>query len=336
MMDSLGKDNYRKLMDNWEYIKEAVRDRYEVSKNAYDYWIAPLALAGFENGVVQICIPRGMEQCIGYLSNEYMDYFKTAIKDTLNLNVDIRFVNKTESENKMINLNHSFANFMVNQTNDFAAQVCKSFAESVGSSFNSLLIFGDTGVGKTHLVQATINRILELNPSINMKYVTSESFANEWIEAISNRGNGSSTLRKEYRNLDILVLDNLEYLNNMARTKSELFYTIDEILRKGKSVIFTSNCNPRYLFDDCPKFKVRLEGFCSIGIDSPDDDLISQIVDRTLDDMGFSLDGDVKAYIIQYGDKNIRKTVGALNTLKAYVDIKNNNPWLQDVKRLFE
>ena len=336
IIDGHDGDNSNRIKDSWECVKEAVRNGHEISKNTYDFWIDPLVFDGCENGIAQICIPRGMEHCIGYLSDEYMDYFKTAIKETLNLNVDIRFITKTESEKKRIKLNYGFENFMVNQTNHFAMRACKSFAESVGSSINPLLIYGNDGVGKTHLVQATFNHILDRNPKTNLKYVTSENFVDDCLEVIIHGGDDTSEFRKEYRSLDILILDNLEYINNKLTTSRELFYTTDDLLRNGKSIIFTSNCNPKYLFDDYPEFKVRLEGFCSIGIDSPDDDLISQIVDRTLNDMDFSVTAEIRDYIIEYGDGSIRKTIGALKTLKAYADIENSNPWLQDVKRLFE
>ena len=235
---------------------------------------------------------------------------------------------------------YSFENYVINETNKLAAKACRSFAEGGDGrdwDVNQLLIYGDVGVGKTHLVSAVVNRIIRINPELNVRYVTGESFANEIIGAISS-GSSMSNLRKEYRELDVFVLDDIEYINKMNAVRSELYHIIDELLLRGRRVIVASNISPNDLFKDFLELKNRLDGFCTIGIAPPDEDLITEIVDRMLKELKLEdIDDDVKDYVMECADGKINKVKGMLRTIKLYVDIEeDSDPWIQDVRKLLE
>lgn len=219
----------------------------------------------------------------------------------------------------------SFENFIVTRCNSYAREACFTLASTAGEEYNPLLLCGSVGSGKTHLAMAIAEYIKREYSQLNVVYITSEEFTNEAIEnmrAVNNTMTMNS-FRDKYRTVDVLIFDDLDWLQNYVATREEVLHLVDSLLADGKKIVFTSSVCPADLFNDYPRFKSRIEAFYYAPIGDPDEELISEIIIGSINETDFK--ENIKEYLMRKCNLNIRKLQGLVNSFHMYKKITNKD-----------
>ena len=219
----------------------------------------------------------------------------------------------------------SFENYIVTQCNGYARTASFTFASKAGEEYNPLLLYGDIGTGKTHLAMAIYEYIQREYSHLNVVYITSEDFTNEAIENMRALNNAMTmnTFRDKYRTVDVLIFDDLDWLQNYVATREEVLHLVDSLLADGKKIVFTSSVCPADLFNDYPRFKSRLEAFYFAPIDNPDEELIVEIIKASIKEEDFN--ENIREYLVRKCNFEIRKLQGLINSLDMYRKINHKD-----------
>jgi len=211
-----------------------------------------------------------------------------------------------------INPKFTFDSFVVGSSNEFIYAAAKAVAENPGDAYNPLFIYGGTGLGKTHILMAIANYIKLHNPSLNVLYATCEQFTNQMVESIS-RGKGSGAdFRKKYRNVDVLLIDDVQFLARKQATQNEFFHTFNELVMQNKQVVLTSDRPPREIEVLEDRLRTRFEGGLLADVQSPDVETKIAILKRKAEEQKCVVDIKVLAYIAEKDDGDIRTLIGKL------------------------
>ena len=319
-----------RLKENWENIKKQIR-------------IDPLTVYGFQDNTVIILIPQDNPMTLQYISKNYQDFFKVTISEFLEEMVDISFVlkkdiinnediqeenienqkvhsvNQTGNDHSNLNPKYRFDTFVVGSNNKFAHSASLAVAESPGTSYNPLFLYGGPGLGKTHLMHSIGHFIMEHNHQAKVLYVTSEQFTNEVIESIrSGRTENMSKLREKYRTVDVLMVDDVQFIIGKESTQEEFFHTFNELHQAGKQIILSSDKPPKEMETLEERFRSRFEMGLIADIQSPDYETRMAILRKNAENYGKTIDDEVINYIATNIKSNIRELEGAYNKIIAY------------------
>lgn len=329
------------LIKKWDIIKESIRKEHNLTDISYEIWILPLKLHAIENNTVIIIIPSDQAQSVSYISNKYSLPFKVAITEALGKKYDVTFVlekdiknrrktnyieNNSRYEKTHLNQNYTFDTFVVGENNRLAHSAALAVAESPGEVYNPLFLYGGAGLGKTHLLHAIGNYIYLSNSEANVLYVPSESFTNEVIDAI-RIGNNSPTamknFRDKYRNVDVLMIDDIQFIIGKESTQEEFFHTFNKLHEEKKQIIITSDRNPRDMNNLEERYISRFQWGLPADIQKPDYETRMAILKNKRDYNSYSIDDTVIQYIAENITTNIRDLEGALNKINAYSRLEN-------------
>ena len=243
--------------------------------------------------------------------NDYILMVADSREDYLaQLDEDAREIIDTHSA--PINPKFTFDSFVVGSSNEFIYAAAKAVAENPGDAYNPLFIYGGTGLGKTHILMAIANYIKLHNPSLNVLYATCEQFTNQMVESIS-RGKGSGAdFRKKYRNVDVLLIDDVQFLARKQATQNEFFHTFNELVMQNKQVVLTSDRPPREIEVLEDRLRTRFEGGLLADVQSPDVETKIAILKRKAEEQKCVVDIKVLAYIAEKDDGDIRTLIGKL------------------------
>lgn len=230
---------------------------------------------------------------------------------------------KNTNENLKCNLNprYTFDNFIIGSNNRFAHAAAVAVFENPGTKYNPLYIYGGVGLGKTHLMQAIGNALKEQNPNIKIAYATGEVFANELVAAIMNDKNES--FRKKYRNVDLLLIDDIQFLAGKEKCQEEFFHTFNTLSEGGKQIVLTSEKPPKEIEMMEDRLKTRFEMGLSVDIQTPDYETRLAILKKKVQDGRYIINDDVLVKIATRVKSNIRELEGVFNKLIAYMTFTN-------------
>ena len=339
----------QKLKANWDLIKKQIRIESGITDISFRTWIDPLTVYDVQGNTVMILIPQDNPVALQYISKNYMDFFKVTISEFLEEMMEISFIlNKDvinneetpteENENNArsqyssnINYDHSnlnpkyrFDTFVVGSNNKFAHSASLAVAESPGISYNPLFLYGGPGLGKTHLMHSIGHFIMEHNHKAKVLYVTSEQFTNEVIESIrSGKAESMSKLREKYRTVDVLMVDDVQFIIGKDATQEEFFHTFNELHQAGKQIILSSDKPPKEMETLEERFRSRFEMGLIADIQSPDYETRMAILRKNAENYGKSIDDEVINYIATNIKSNIRELEGAYNKIIAYSRLNN-------------
>ncbi|MCB0218666.1 MAG: chromosomal replication initiator protein DnaA [Chrysiogenetes bacterium] len=229
-----------------------------------------------------------------------------------------------------------FENFVVGKSNDFAHAACRAVADNPHrNDYNPLFIFGGVGLGKTHLVNAIGNRILDQHPNLRIVYVSSENFTNEVVSSIQHHK--MEEFKKKYRrDCDILLIDDIQFIAGKETTQEEFFHTFEELHHQGKQIVVTSDKPAREIGGLEERLKSRLDWGLSVDIQPPELETRIAILRRKAETFGFNMGDDVADFLATYCGNNMRELEGSLNRVMAYCELSQRPASLELVQELFQ
>lgn len=334
------------IKSNWDSIKERIRVEFVITDISYRIWIEPLSFYDFHNNTVRILIPQDNTMALDYINRNYLVFFKSVISEFLNIPVEISFIlnkdiinneetqkntvekneqNHTNSENNYehsnLNPKYRFDTFVVGSNNKFAHSASLAVAESPGVTYNPLFLYGGPGLGKTHLMHSIGHFIIEHNPNAKVLYVTSETFTNEVIDSIQNKR--TSIIREKYRSVDVLMVDDVQFIIGKTATQEEFFHTFNELHQAGKQIILSSDRPPKEMETLEERLRSRFEMGLIADVQSPDYETRMAILRKNAENYGKTIDDEVIDYIATNIKSNIRELEGAYNKIIAYSRLNN-------------
>jgi chromosomal replication initiator protein len=215
--------------------------------------------------------------------------------------------------------NYTFGNFKVGDSNRFAYAACMAVAQSPGKAYNPLFIYAGEGLGKPHLMHAIGNYIFDKDPNINIAYISSEKFANELIDAI--RDDTTELFRDEYRSLDVLLFDDIQFLAGKQKIQEEFFHTFNALYNAGKQIVITSDRPPKEITNFESRLISRFEWGLITDISAPDLETRIAILQKKAQSCQIEISEEIIHYIANKIPTNIRQLEGALNRLDAYATL---------------
>lgn len=236
--------------------------------------------------------------------------------------------------NTGLNPKYKFETFIVGKGNELAYAACTAVSKKPGQIYNPLFLYGGVGLGKTHLMQAIGHEVLAKNPSMKVLYVTSEKFTNEFVNAISL---GRTAQFKElYRNIDVLMIDDIQFLAGKEQTQEEFFHTFNTLHQNNKQIVLSSDRLPK----DIPAIEERLVSRFEWGmiadIQAPDFETRLAILKAKAAEKHYDIGTEVLNYIAETIQSNIRELEGALNRLMVYCQLNNANPTIEQAKTVLQ
>ena len=337
------------LKEKWDEILLYLKNEYEISNVSFQTWLLPLEIYSLKQpgNIIQIIVPDA--NFLGYIKKKYSVMLKVSIEEVTGIRCDnVEFIVEDEiirdsvSDNQLINatpnavspvtlqnanLNpkYTFDSFVVGANNNLAHAASLAVAESPGEIYNPLFIYGGVGLGKTHLMQSIANFILKNNPKAKILYVTSEKFTNELIDAIRNKNNISTTeFREKYRNNDVLLIDDIQFIIGKESTQEEFFHTFNALHEAKKQIIISSDKPPKEIETLEERLRSRFEWGLTVDIQSPDYETRMAILRKKEEMEGYNIDNEVIKYIATNIKSNIRELEGALTKIVALSKLEKN------------
>lgn len=338
------KESFELIKSNWETIKSTIQKEYDLSKISFNTWVAPLKLYKVENDTVIILIPSDQGHALNYISSKYKSFFQVTISEMLDYEYDISFILEkdasaqdkeghkvSKSSNPVYNINYENANlnpkykfdtFVVGSNNKFAHSASLAVAESPGEAYNPLYLYGGAGLGKTHLMHSIGHFILEQNPNMKILYVTSEAFTNEVIESIRSGNAAAMTkLREKYRTVDVLMVDDVQFIIGKESTQEEFFHTFNVLHAAGKQIILSSDKPPKEMETLEERFRSRFEWGLIADIQPPDYETRMAILRKNAENYDKEINDEIIQYIATNIKSNIRELEGAFNKIIAFAKL---------------
>ncbi|MES2522466.1 MAG: chromosomal replication initiator protein DnaA [Gemmatimonadota bacterium] len=222
-----------------------------------------------------------------------------------------------------LNPRYVFDQFVIGKSNDVAAAAAQAAAQAPGKVYNPLFIYGDTGLGKTHLMQGIAHELLKKNPALRIAYASTEQFTNEFITAIQSGGMGE--FRRRFREIDLLLVDDVQFLKGKESTQEEFFHTFNAIYEAGRQIVLTSDRPPNQLSGLEGRLVSRFEWGMVANIDAPDFEHRMAILRKkaSLDHLELTIPDEVIEFIAQHVKSSVRELEGSIITLLAYASLKH-------------
>lgn len=320
------------LIKNWEKILDFLKTEYNVSYPSYKTWLLPLQVYEVEGNCVTIAVDDSKvgSTNVDFIRNKYGLLLSTAIAEIVNQDYELSFVmlsqlkEKKKSEppaaaNKslcLLNPRYTFDNFVVSSNNNLAHAAALAVAEAPAEVYNPLYIYGGVGLGKTHLMHS-IAQYIQQNHDYKVMYVQSEKFTNELIEAIRHGTNTPPEFREKYRNVDVLLIDDIQFIIGKERTQEEFFHTFNALYDVKKQIIISSDKPPKDLTTLEERLLSRFEWGLIVDMQSPDFETRMAILKKKVELNNISIDDDLLKYIATNIKSNIRELEGSLTKIIA-------------------
>ena len=325
------------LKNLWDKTLDIIKS--ELSEVSFNTWIKSCEPISISSDTIKISVPNSFTQDI--LDKRYKDLVVNSIKAVCSKLYKIEFIIMSDSYDKdknntpeisksiivndemssTLNPKYTFKSFVIGNSNRFAHAASLAVAESPAKAYNPLFIYGGVGLGKTHLMHAIGHYILDSNPSAKVVYVSSEKFTNELINAIKDDKN--EEFRNKYRNVDILLIDDIQFIAGKERTQEEFFHTFNELHDANKQIILSSDRPPKEIPTLEDRLRSRFEWGLIADIQVPDFETRMAILKKKADVENLNVANDVMGYIATKIKSNIRELEGALIRIIAYSSLTN-------------
>ncbi len=322
---------FAEIKNRWTEILERVRDEKELTDVSYRTWLLPLLPLSLDGkNQLKVFFP-GDTVSVSFVESRYSFFLRYVIEEMTGISCHLKFVNTRDDatenlspaarrEFSIANLNarYTFDSFVVGQNNKLAHAASLAVAEAPGEIYNPLFIYGGAGLGKTHLMQSIAHFILKENKKARVLYVTCEKFINDFVEAIRGKDNITMTdFREKYRYVDVLLLDDIQFVSGKKETQEELFHTFNALHDNNKQIVISSDRVPKEIDDLEDRLKTRFEQGLMADISLPDFETRMAILRKKEEVAGYNIDNEVIKYIASNIKSNIRELEGALTKIVA-------------------
>ena len=333
------------IQEKWSDILNMIKIEHDVSDVSYSAWLEPLKVYKVEGNVVTIIVTNG-SMALSYINKKYILPLKVAIAETTGEDFEISLVLPEEIKEEVtpqpalaaapvslneniekanLNPRYTFDTFVVGNNNKMAHAASLAVAESPGEAYNPLFIYGGVGLGKTHLMHSIAHFVLQKNPNAKVLYVTSEYFTNELIDSIRNGNNTTmSKFREKYRNIDVLLIDDIQFIIGKESTQEEFFHTFNALHGAKKQIVISSDKPPKDMEILEDRLRSRFEWGLIVDISSPDYETRMAILRKKEELDGYKIDDEVIEYIAKNVKSNIRELEGSLNKIMAYANLEKS------------
>ena len=334
------------IQERWNEILEKVKIEHAITDVSFRTWLKPLKVHTIKNNVIYILVSDA-QLGTEFVARKYSVPLKVSIEEVIGKAYDVKFIlpsevgslnnsepavketkpapaNTTNTLNPNLNPRYTFDTFVVGANNNLAHAASLAVAESPGEMYNPLFIYGGVGLGKTHLMHSVAHFILEKNPDAKVLYVTSEKFTNELIESIGNKNDNTPVkFREKYRNIDVLLIDDIQFIIGKERTQMEFFHTFNTLHEAKKQIIISSDKPPKEIETLEERLRSRFEMGLTVDVQSPDYETRMAILRKKEEMDGLNIDSAVLEYIAANIKSNIRELEGALTRLVAFSRLNN-------------
>lgn len=334
-------------MDNIDALWDQVLSHMEkkVSKPSYDTWLKSTKASSLQGDTLVITAPN--EFARDWLEGRYTHLIASVLYEVVGEELIVKFIipqnqnsndigfeqqsKKTNNKNNdhndfpqhMLNKKNNFDTFVIGSGNRFAHAASLAVAEAPAKAYNPLFIYGGVGLGKTHLMHAIGHYVLEHNPSAKVVYLSSEKFTNEFINSI--RDNKAVEFRNKYRNVDVLLIDDIQFLAGKESTQEEFFHTFNTLHEESKQIVISSDRPPKEIPTLEDRLRSRFEWGLITDITPPDLETRIAILRKKAKAEGLDIPNEVMLYIANQIDSNIRELEGALIRVVAYSSLINKD-----------
>ena len=335
-------------MQDLASLWQAVLDKLEltVSNVSFVMWFKPLKVVDFVDNK-KLIIAANSSSAKNQILRNYFDKLSKAVDDIFGQNIEIEVLDQNEEieyikvngektkekevevSKNPFNAKYTFDNFVVGKSNQFVYAAARAVAEHPGEKFNPLFIYGGVGLGKTHLLHAIGNYLKEFNPNLNVMYVTCEQFANDYIESLgsvsSTKSKAVLEFRTKYRNLDVLMVDDIQFISKKTSTQEEFFHTFNELYQNNKQIIITSDRPPKDIETLADRLRSRFTSGLIQDIQSPDLETRIAILRKKCQLEKYVIDDDVIDFIAEKINTNIRELEGMLSKVYFLANLSNKH-----------
>ncbi|TCK86793.1 chromosomal replication initiator protein DnaA [Natranaerovirga hydrolytica] len=324
------------IKENWSDVQKVLREDLDISEISYKTWLSSLVVADILEDT--IVLETDDEISKGYIERKYSKPIQIALKEVTGKLFNLKFIlpneklpsdgtsnanhnkkNDTNDRNSILNnLNsrYTFNTFVVGNNNKLAHAAALAVAESPAEAYNPLFIYGGVGLGKTHLMHSIAHFILEENNISKVLYVSSEKFTNELINSI--RDDKNEEFRRKYRSIDVLLVDDIQFIAGKERTQEEFFHTFNTLYEAKKQIIISSDRPPKDIETLEERLRSRFEWGLTADIQAPDYETRMAILTKKAEIENLNIPNDVVQYVASNIKSNIRELEGAMNKILAF------------------
>ncbi len=308
----------------------------QLSDVSFDTWIRAIQPLLLKDNEIILSVPNEFTKNI--LQSRYIETIAGSLKEVAGVSIHVKFILENEAEAYLESINsrnvdntqtysilnpkYTFDTFVVGNSNRFAHAACLAVAEAPAKAYNPLFIYGGVGLGKTHLMHAIGHYILARNPKARVLYVTSEKFTNELINSI--RDDKNVEFRNRYRNIDVLLIDDIQFIAGKERTQEEFFHTFNALHEANKQIIISSDRPPKEIPTLEDRLRSRFEWGLIADIQPPDLETRVAILKKKAELENIEIDDEILLFIAKRIESNIRELEGALIRIMAYASLTNN------------
>ncbi len=332
-----------------------------MSKANFSTWFKNTSIVKENAGIIYIGVPN--EFVRDWLQNKYHKLITKTIADAYeNMRAVEYMISKVENKKQEIltptetefyannkelplkdlyinpddNLNprYHFNSFIVGGFNELAYAASQAIVENPGTKYNPFFIYGGTGLGKTHLIQAIGNTIKEKYPSKKVHYITLEKFATDFVNSL--QGNKANSFKEKYRKYDLLIIDDIQFIGKMEKIQEELFHTFNTFYENNKQIVFSSDKHPNYIPELADRLKSRFAAGMIVDVSEPEYESRLAILKVKLREQNVVLDPEIVEYTASAVEGNIRELEGSLNVIVCQYHLKNRSLTLAEVKSLLK
>ena len=317
--------------DYWSRVLELVQP--EMTSISYDTWVKSLIPIGMDDSVFTVKATSVFQKNI--IDTRYGELLKASIRHITNKDLELKVILDGENEekvevkekkdvsgNSILNPKYTFDTFVVGENNKFARAAALAVAESPGKAYNPLFLYGGVGLGKTHLMHAIGNFVLEQNPDAKVLYITSEKFTNDLVNSIQ-RGEPEE-FRNKYRSIDLLMIDDIQFFIGKERCQEEFFHTFNELYENGKQMVISSDKPPKDINPFEERLQSRFEWGLVADIGKPDYETRYAILRKKIETENIHINDDILSMIAVKVESNIRELEGILNKMIAWSSLTNS------------
>ncbi len=332
------------IKEAWSGVLSYLHDQPDISEVAHNTWISCIEPQEIDGNAIVVSVRTNFQR--GIISGQYADKIKTAIQAVFGIPFDLKILSEEEqksavsepvqsasfpSAENMLDKNpttedYSFENFVIGPSNKLAHAASQAVANKPAGDFNPLFIYGGSGLGKTHLMFAICNEIRRRDPSMRVLFTKAEFMTTELIEAIRN--NSTKEFRAKYRQVDILLIDDIQFISGKQSTQEEFFHTFDELHQSGKQIVLTSDRPPREIATLEERLRTRFEMGLMVDIQPPDLETRIAIVKRKAQLLNMVISDEIVDCLASHLKSNVRQLEGAVRRMHAQCKLEGDAPTL--------